>query len=76
MKNIETLCARNTHKHTTHLCQGLSVRLDVVRAPQHQRNGLWPLAVVVDLLTLKQPLNHDSCTLQGSLRACTNNIDD
>ena len=39
----------------THLCQGLSIGLDVVSAPEHHSHSLGPCAPVVSLLLLQQP---------------------
>mmetsp|Transcript_27247 Transcript_27247/g.59503 ORF Transcript_27247/g.59503 Transcript_27247/m.59503 type:complete len:1448 (-) Transcript_27247:88-4431(-) len=51
--------------HPHHLREGLAVRLDVVRAPQHQGDGLGPVAIVLDLLALNQALHHHARRLHG-----------
>mmetsp|Transcript_45111 Transcript_45111/g.134702 ORF Transcript_45111/g.134702 Transcript_45111/m.134702 type:complete len:598 (+) Transcript_45111:1213-3006(+) len=54
--------------HHHHLRQRLSVRLDVVGAPQDQRNRLWVLAAVERPLAVDETLHDDGGRLDGSNR--------
>ena len=51
-----------------HLRQGFAVGLDVVGAPQHDRDGLGPGAALLLALHLQQALHHDARALHGRLR--------
>eukprot|EP00976_Prorocentrum_cordatum_P062338 1176687-Prorocentrum_minimum.AAC.1 len=54
-----------TDQSDAHLCERFAVRLDVVSAPQHERDGFGPLAAVLNLLPLQQALHHHARALHG-----------